>query len=200
MISSSPTASTWHDIRRKLYKLFFQFQFQFILGPLLFVLYMNDLPMATKSTESMLFANDTSIFYSRTDLDTATNIVNNELADVHLYMKANKLSVNIDKTNFVIFSSKQKSLSQPIPPILYNGVPPKQKKAVKFLGVYVDQHLTWKDHISYISKKIAKSVGIMCRSRFFSISHYDDEDRFILQLSISIPDLLFNSHGLYLCH
>ena len=161
---------------------------------------MNDLPMATKSTESMLFANDTSIFYSRTDLETATNIVNNELADVHLYMKANKLSVNIDKTNFVIFSSKQKSLSQPIPPILYNGVPPKQKKAVKFLGVYVDQHLTWKDHISYISKKIAKSVGIMCRSRFFSISHYDDEDRFILQLSISIPDLLFNSHGLYLCH
>ena len=64
---------------------------------------MNDLPMATKSTESMLFANDTSIFYSRTDLETETNIVNNELADVHLYMKANKLSVNIDKTNFVIF-------------------------------------------------------------------------------------------------
>ena len=49
-----------------------------------------------------------------------------------------KLSVNIDKTNFVIFSSRQKSLSQPIPPILYNGVQLKQKKAVKFLGVDVD--------------------------------------------------------------
>ena len=82
-------------------------------------------------------------------------------------MKANKLSVNIDKTNFVIFLSRQKSLSQPIPPILYNGVSLKQKKAVKFLGVYVDQQLAWKDHISYISKKTAKSFGIMCKSRFF---------------------------------
>ena len=135
--------------------------------PVICIIYLNDLPMATKSTESMLFADDPSIFYSSPDQETATNIVNNELADVDLYMKANKLSVNIDKTNFVIFSSRQKSLSQPIPPILYNGVPLKQKKAVKFLGVYVDQHLTWKDHISYISKKIDKSVGIMYRSRFF---------------------------------
>ena len=85
-----------------------------ILGPLLFVLYINDLPMATKSTESMFFADDTSIFYSSSDLETATNIVNNKLAVVDLYMKANKLSVNIDKTNFVIFSSRQKSLRQPI--------------------------------------------------------------------------------------
>ena len=57
----------------------------------------------------MLFADDPSIFYSSPDLETATNIVNNELADVNLYMKANKLTVNIDKTNFVIFSSRQKS-------------------------------------------------------------------------------------------
>ena len=148
-----------------------------ILGPLLFVLYINDLPMATKSTESMLFADDTSIFYSSPDLETATNIVANEQADVDLYMKANKLSVNIDKTNFVIFSSRQKSLSQPMPPILYNGVSLKQKKAVKFLGVYVDQHLTWKDHISYTSKKIAKVLA-SCTDHAFFISH--DEDRFIL--------------------
>ena len=53
--------------------------------------------------QSMLFADDTSIFYSSPDLETATNIVNNELAVVDLYIKANKLSVNIDKTNFVIF-------------------------------------------------------------------------------------------------
>ena len=66
----------------------------------------------------MLFADDTSIFYSSPDLETATNIVNNELAVVELYMKANKLSVNIDKTNFVIFLSRQKSLSKPMPPIL----------------------------------------------------------------------------------
>ena len=103
-----------------------------ILGPLLFVLYINDLPMSTKSTESMLFADDTSIFYSSPDLETATNIVTNEQADVDLYMKANKLSVNIDKTNFVIFPSRQKSLSQPIPPILYNGVSLKKKEQLNF--------------------------------------------------------------------
>ena len=80
----------------------------------------------------MFFADDTSIFYSSSDLETATNIVNNELAVVDLYMKANKLSVNIDKTNFVIFLSRQKSLRQPIPPILYNGFLLKQKKQLNF--------------------------------------------------------------------
>ena len=65
--------------------------------------------LPNRQSLSMLFADDPSIFYSSPDLETATNIVNNELADVNLYMKANKLTVNIDKTNFVIFSSRQKS-------------------------------------------------------------------------------------------
>ena len=64
-----------------------------ILGPLLFVLYINDFPRGTNLEESLLFADDTSIFYSSTCLQNAVSVMNNELADVDLYMKANRVSV-----------------------------------------------------------------------------------------------------------
>ena len=54
----------------------------------------------------------------------------------------------------------------PVNPVLYDGVLLKEEKVVKFLGVFIDEHLTWKPHITYICKKISKSIGIMFRSRF----------------------------------
>ena len=54
----------------------------------------------------------------------------------------------------------------PINPVLYDRVLLKEEKVVKFLGLFIDEHLTWKPHITYICKKISKSIGIMFRSRF----------------------------------
>ena len=138
-----------------------------ILGPLLFVLYINDLPCATRLAETMLFADDTSVFYSNPDLNCAISAVNNDLSQIDLFMKANKLSVNITKTNYIIFAARQKPVGFPINPVLYDEVLLKQVKVVKFLGVFIDEHLTWKPHITYICKKISKSIGVMFRSRFF---------------------------------
>ena len=129
-----------------------------ILGPLLFVLYINDLPCPTQLAESVLFADDTSVFYFNPDLNCAISAVNNDLEQI--FMKANKLSVNITKTNFTIFAGGLPNKSS----LLLSGFI-KQQTVVKVLGVFIDEHLTWKPHITYIRKKISKSIGIMFRSR-----------------------------------
>ena len=136
------------------------------MGPLLFVLYINDLPCATRIAETMLFADNTSVFYSNPDLNCPISAVNNDLSQIDHFMKA-KLSVNIRKTNFIIIAARQKPVGFPINPVLFDEVLLKQEKAVKFLEVFIDKHLTWKPHITYICKKISKCIGIMFRSRIF---------------------------------
>ena len=70
------------------------------------------------------------------------------------------------KTNYVIFKPRQKKFNSSIS-LSFGGKPLQQSNITKFLGVYIDDHLTWKHHISYVCKQIAKSIGIIFRSRFF---------------------------------
>jgi hypothetical protein len=77
----------------------------------------------------------------------------------------NKLSVNIKKTNYVVFKSKQKRINTDLS-LSFNGQALKKEHVVKFLGVLIDENLSWTEHITYICKKISKSVGIIYRSRF----------------------------------
>jgi hypothetical protein len=136
-----------------------------ILGPLFFILYINDLPNALNITESLLFADDTSMYYSHTDPISLINVLNDELRNVDRWMKANKLSVNITKTNYIIFKSRNEKFCTDIP-VIFDGKPLMQKKIVRFLGVHIDENLTWKSHISHVCKKISKSIGILFRSLF----------------------------------
>ena len=86
-----------------------------ILGPLLFILYINDLPFASSLTESLLFADDTGIFYSHRDQDDLISVLNEELIKIDSWMRSNKLSVNIKKTNYVVFKSAQKKALSDLP-------------------------------------------------------------------------------------
>ena len=132
-----------------------------ILGPLFFILYINDLPFALSLTESLLFADDTSILYSHCDQDHLISVLNEELIKIDSWMRSNKLSVNIKKTNYVVFKSAQKKVLSDLP-LSFN-----KKNSVKFLGVYIDNSLTWKSHINHVCKKMSKSIGVIFRSRFF---------------------------------
>ena len=137
------------------------------LGPLLFLIYINDLPNVSSTLFFILFADDTNVFHSHKSLDSLFKTVNEELSLVADWFCANRLTLNLEKTNFIIFKSHRKSM--PLAnqmSLVINGVPITQVITTKFLGVYVDQHLTWKEHIKNISNKIAKNVGIIARSSY----------------------------------
>ena len=132
-----------------------------ILGPLLFIIYINDLPNVSSLTQSLLFADDTSIFCSHKDANHLVSIVNNELAKIVIWLKVNKLSLNLTKTNFMIFHPRQKKVNVNVPLTLENTVV-KQVTETKFLSVLIDQHLSCKPHIYFVSKKNLEKCGNYC--------------------------------------
>jgi len=79
------------------------------------------------------------------------------------WFKANKLSLNLAKTNYILFCSHRKSTPQQKGKVQIDTTDIPQVKSVKFLRVYVDQHLTWNNHIEQIALKIAKNIGILKR-------------------------------------
>jgi hypothetical protein len=137
-----------------------------ILGPLLFIVYINDIIHVSDIADIMLFADDTNMFFSRSSFDTLLTLVNNELLKISKWFKLNKLSLNIKKTNYILFRSKRKALTDRRINIAIDGINILEVTKIKFLGVVINQTLTWNDHIMIIKQKIAKNVGILTRVRY----------------------------------
>ena len=135
-----------------------------VLGPLLFLLYINDLPNISKNLEFFLFADDTNLYYESDDLAELEKTMNKELKQLTLWLNVNRLALNIGKTNFVIFRGKKKPNTHNVT-LLMNKRAIEQKCYVKYLGVLIDEHLNWKEHISNVTKKTSRAVGIVCKLR-----------------------------------
>lgn len=136
-----------------------------ILGPLLFLIYINDIVKASKYLYLILFADDTNVFMHHKDLNTLQKICNTELENLSHWFKANKLSLNINKTNYIFFTSRSKYKTEASKSfsIQLDGKNIERVCHAKFLGVYIDQELTWNKHIQEICTKISKNIGIMSR-------------------------------------
>ena len=137
-----------------------------VLGPLLFLIYINDLPNVTRHLSFYLFADDTNIYFEAKDLETLQKIMKRELRHVKKWLEANKLALNVEKTNFVVFHSPAKKVTELV--ILKFGC----KKItgashVKFLSVLLDETLSWRSHLVELSRKLARSVSI-----FYKLRHY----------------------------
>ena len=92
--------------------------------------------------------------------------LNRDLISVNQWLCANKLSLNIDKSNFVIFRPPQKKVNYNIK-LKIDNKDIKEMKSIKYLGVYIDCHLKWKEHILEVSKKLARGIGILLKLRHF---------------------------------
>ena len=139
-----------------------------ILGPLLFLVYINDNCKTTDYGEFILFADDTNLFYSHENISTLTSVINTELCKISDWLQSNKLeiSLNIKKSNYIIFKPRQKRQVYNLALTINNNTIDRVKE-VCFLGVILDENLTWKAHVSYIARKISKSIGIIYRSSFY---------------------------------
>ena len=140
-----------------------------ILGPLLFILYINDLAGVSEKLFCVLFADDTNVFLNDKDINKLFQNIEFELSKLYNWLLVNKLTLNLAKTHFMVFhKSKHKWYNIDIK---INNVRIEQVKHTKFLGVIFDDRLDWSNHISYINTKIAKGIGIICRAKkYFSRS------------------------------
>ena len=149
-----------------------------ILGPILFLCYINDLYLVT-DLFTLMFADDTFSSKSDNDINRLIESVNVEVNKMAIWFRANKLAVNKSKTKFIIFRTRGKPVPQNLPDVVFNenetGCPfnpdlvtpleryhnnhPKiECRAYKLLGVYLDEHLTLDYHVNNLCKKLAKSL------------------------------------------
>ena len=136
-----------------------------ILGPLLFLIYINDLAAVSKLFFTIIFADDTTMTKSDKILSNLISDINIELIKVVNWLNANRLSLNVEKTNFLLFCPKGKRNDCTSPNICINDVCIQEVNKAKFLGVILDNKLTWADHLKYISRKVSKGIGIIKKAR-----------------------------------
>ena len=140
-----------------------------ILGPLLFLIYVNDIPNSSKLLNFILFADDTNIVYSHKDKHLLFNILNIELVKVSNWFKLNKLSLNITKTNYIIFKKAKKVKFNHDLYIDKNKIV--RVTETKFLGITIDSNLYWKPHINRLSNVISRNIGMMNKLTLYFPSH-----------------------------
>ena len=168
-----------------------------ILGPLLFLIYINDLALASTKLSPIMYADDTTllstlqIFTSNHSNNSLSYNVNVELTKITQWLAVNRLSLNAKKTKMMIFHSKQNKLSiNEIPIIKINDMPIERVTEFKFLGVLMDYNLTWSPHCNYIANKLSRICGVVSR-----LKHYVPINTYLnnnIQLSVLIPHKLWN--------
>ena len=138
-----------------------------ILGPLFFIIYVNDLRMALKNFHPVMYADDTTLSASLRAFDCTgqdrDSRINAELQNLSKWLKLNKLSLNADKTKAMLFHTIQKTVT--LPKINIDGSDIEFVDAFDYLGIVIDKNLSWNDHIARVSLKVSKVLGVMSRMK-----------------------------------
>ena len=135
-----------------------------VLGPLFFLLYINDLPNISTVFRTILFADDSTLSVKGSNLKDVSDLCNAELVKLLDWTRSNRLSINIDKTVFNLVSTRSVDCTIRIK---LNGQDIARQDKVKFLGIILDEKLKFNHHISLIASKISKSIGIMFKLKYY---------------------------------
>ena len=135
-----------------------------VLGPLLFLLYINDLNQAIKFCKVHHFANDTNLLCLSNSIKKLSKLVNADLKHLLNWLNANKISLNVKKTEMIIFKSKQKKLEGDLK-IKLCGKRLYPTESVKYLGVKIDANLTWQHHVNDLSTKLNRANALLFKMR-----------------------------------
>jgi hypothetical protein len=138
-----------------------------ILGPILFLIYINDLTNALETSNAILFADDTTILLSDRNYQILIQKANREIEKLYNWFCLNKLSLNTNKTNCIIFHAQNKILPDTKYPLKINNKNINEVDCIKFLGIYIDNKLTWKIHMTNKANQILKVTSILARLKHF---------------------------------
>ena len=135
-----------------------------VLGPLLFVIFINEIGDLDLFGEVYLYADDTSITYAANDVSINIHHANLDMQTLVRFFCMNGLTVNISKTYCVHFRPRQRVLISPEPILLFDHAI-QVKNSTKFLRVHVDQHLIWKTQLDHLTSVLSRTAGIMYKLR-----------------------------------
>lgn len=124
-----------------------------ILGPLLFNIFVNDLPDVVQTSKIMLYADDTTLYYASSCMSEMKEVLTRDLQCVSSWIEQNRLKLNVKKTQWMCLARKNRKTEALNLDVKMNGEVLQQCKKVKYLGVTIDNHLCWKDHIEEVRKK-----------------------------------------------
>ena len=139
-----------------------------LLGPLLFLIYINDLPNCLDHSIGRSFADDTNLTFSAVDLSILQTEMSNDLNRIFNWLSSNKLTLNILKTDFMVIGSRQRiaTLAGNIS-LSVNGLTLQQVESTKCLGLTIDQFLTWRNLLQSVTEKVGFGIRILKRIRPF---------------------------------
>lgn len=142
-----------------------------ILGPLLFLIFINDLPNSSNFFKFILFADDSTLTASfpRSDVSNVSHDINLHLTHVNHWLYCNKIAINVNKTNYMIFSYKDKIVF-PQNIVIGDGVI-RASDSVKFLGITLDYNLKFSQHVDIVARKISRSLGSLFKVRVLLPTH-----------------------------
>ena len=161
-----------------------------VLGPLLFLIYINDLYVAIKHCKVHHFADDTNLLIINKSLKRLNKLLNIDLKNLTNWLNANKISLNVSKTELIIFKPKRKPLDLNME-IKLNGKRLHPTDSVRYIGVKTDSKLNWNSHVNAIATKLNRENAMLYKVRDFVNSNMF----FFLKL-YSLPFLqILSNHG-----
>ena len=134
------------------------------LGPLLFLLYIIDLPLSS-NFDSKLYTDDIAMILSDSNINSLINRVNNELNIIDLWLRKNKLSLNYSKTSLIIFNKQPNKTCDYKFKLKINNNLIKRVNFIKYLGVLIDSKLSWSEHVDYLNLQLARYSGLFTTLR-----------------------------------
>ena len=159
-----------------------------VLGPLLFLIYINDLHNAIKHSSVFHFADDTSLLNANHSMKKINRQVNHDLKLLCVWLRANKLSLNAKKTELIIFKSKNKCITKKLN-FRISGQKLYPTDHVKYLGITLDQHLSWEMHLKILTTKLNRAAGMLAKIRYY----------LPYETLLNVYYAIFNSHLIYGC-
>ena len=131
-----------------------------VLGPLLYLVFCNDVHKSLEFCKAIMYADDTNLYITSKSLSEGFRKLKHDFAIVTDWFRANKLSLNIMKTNYIIFKPQSLKVDTDVE-FTFQDEPINQVKSTKFLGIIVDENLTWNEHLKHVCNQLSKGLFVL---------------------------------------